>query len=691
MIPPKAKQQITQLTAHGITREDEYYWLRDLDDDVDVRRHLEAENTYTKQVLAHTQLLQAQLYQEMRSRICEETQTVPAQWGRFVYYQQYIEGKEYPIHCRRLFHDEQAPVEVFLDENELAEGHRYFDLAAFDISPDHRWLAYVVDTEGDERYQLRFIDLDQKVPVDVVIDAVDVTLAWLNDNQTLAYVELDDNNRPVGVKTHTLGLPACDDPWLYREKSEGQYFVSVDKTQDEKYLMIDSGGAVSGECYWLDANEINSKPQRLYPREAGHEYYLDHHDGYFYLQSNRHHANFGVYRVPVADPNAVWECVIEPSDQRLITGFICFKRFLAISYMENGLPGISLLVDYQIERPLAFQQAAYTCAIGENHAYDTLTLRYVYASFTTPTSIYEYDLVTGEHRLLKQEPVPHFDASQYQVARLMAASDDGTLIPVSVLHHQQTAIDGQAPLLLYGYGAYGVSIKPDFHRNVLSLVDRGFIFAIAHVRGGSTMGRHWYEQGKFEYKQNSFLDFNACARYLTAQGYGDRHGITALGGSAGGLLVTAAANLAPNLYRAVVAEVPFVDVLTTMLDEDLPLTKLEYEEWGNPQTLAAYQWIAAYSPYDNIPNGHYPDLLLTAGLSDPRVTYWEPAKFALRARDRLDSNVTVLLHTQMEAGHSGASGRFSYLYEEAMQYAFILSRYPERETIQTRASMVSEF
>ncbi|UJF19818.1 S9 family peptidase [Vibrio sp. SS-MA-C1-2] len=676
MISPTAKRIPHLMEKHQDSRHDPYYWLRNLEQDPDVRAHLEQENLYTQYQLSDCRELQTLLYKELRSRIQEEKTTYPVTWGNFSYFERYVKGQEYPQHWRAAIDSKLNDEHLFLDENKLAGDHPYFDLAGFEVTPDQTLLAYAVDTEGDESYQIRFMDIATGNEFDQVIEGASSSFVWFADSQTLAYVLLDQHHRPYKVKTHTLGQPKELDPTIYCEAQVGEFFIGLDKTQDEKYLLIEAEGAISTEIHWIDANDPQQVPTVIEPRRIGHEYYVDHCDGYFYIQTNDIDPNFRMVKTSVTQSHsAYWQQLIAPSSERMLTSFICFKQFMAVTEMYQGLPQISLLEGYSERHYIEFPEQAYSCYLGDNPEFDTQQLRYGYSSPATPPSLYHYHRQERRSERLKQEPIAGFCAEDYKVERTVVKSLDGVDIPVTLFYHQQTKVDGKAPLLLYGYGAYGVNIKPDFSANVLSLVDRGIVYAICHVRGSSTLGRAWYETGKFKQKENSFDDLNCCAEALVKRNYGAKEQVMIMGGSAGGLLVTAAANRRPDLYCGVVAEVPFVDVLTTMLDPDLPLTQLEYDEWGNPEQMDYYHYIKGYSPYDNIPHNDYPHLLLTAGISDPRVTYWEPAKFALKVRDTVTSDNMVLLHTNMEGGHGGATGRFAYLVEEAMVYSFILKVY----------------
>ena len=672
-IPPVAEKKPKELTIHDHARVDDYYWLREKENP-EVIAYLEAENAYTEAMMEHTKLLQERLYQEMVNRIQETDQTAPVPIDNYHYYSRTEEGKQYSIYCRKEGSLE-AEEEVLLDLNELAEGHDYLNLGVYKVSPDHRLLAYSLDTSGAEDYVLQVKDLATGELLPDEIHNTYYSAEWGNDDETLFYTTKDEAKRSHQVWRHRLGTAVEDDELLYQEKDE-LFRVFLYKTKDRRYIVATSASMETSEQRYLDALEPGGTFTLIQPREQGTRYYVHHHSGTFYILTNANAPNFRLMTAPVTEPERErWQERIPHREKVKIDDVDLFARHLVVYEREKGLRTMRI-VDLETGdvHYVEFPEPVYTYAQNGNPAFDTNEVRYTYSSLSTPESVYDYNMVTREQRLIKRKPVlGDYDPNDYQTERIFATAEDGTEVPISLVYRQDAASDDRpAPCLLYGYGSYGHSVDPTFNSSRVSLLDRGFIYAMAHIRGGQEMGRVWYDQGKFLKKRNTFTDFIACAERLITGGYTSTDRLAIIGGSAGGLLIGATLNMAPHLFRAAVAIVPFVDVVTTMLDESIPLTVGEFEEWGNPKEEAYYRYMLSYSPYDNVEEQAYPHLLITAGLNDPRVQYWEPAKWTAKLRDlKRDDNV-LLLKTEMGAGHSGPSGRYDYLREVALHYAFIL-------------------
>ncbi|MDX2244352.1 MAG: S9 family peptidase [Leptolyngbyaceae cyanobacterium bins.302] len=672
-LPPIAAKHPQLLTAHGDERVDEYYWLRDRDNP-EVLTYLEAENEYTKVKMQHTEALQMALYDEMLGRIQETDLSVPYQKGEFYYYTRTETGKAYPIFCRKQGNLDAAE-EVLLDQNLLAEGHDFLELGVLTVSPNHRVLAYSIDTSGAERYVLRFLDLKthDHFPEEIPDTAA---VVWGNDNQTVFYAQLDEANRPYKLWRHRLGSLG-EDELLHHEPDEF-FYLNVGKTRSEAYILLSLESKVTSEVHFLDANQPQGMFQVIQPRSQGVEYGVEHHREHFYITTNENALNFKLMQAPVSAPGKEnWETVIPHREDVLLEGVSAFAKHLVVHERKAGLPTIQIRqVETGDSHYIAFPDPTYNVGEGANAEFNTNILRFNYTSLITPWSVFDYNMDTQERELKKETPVlGGYDRSQYESDRLMALATDGTPVPISIVYRKGTDRNGANPLLMMGYGSYGYSFDPGFSSNRLSLLDRGVVVAIAHIRGGSEMGRRWYEDGKFLQKKNTFTDFIACAEYLIDQGWTSSSHLAILGGSAGGLLMGAVINERPDLFHAVVADVPFVDVVTTILDDDLPLSILEREEWGDPNDKTYYDYMKSYSPYDNVAAMDYPNLLITAGLNDSRVAYWEPAKWTAKLRSlKTDSNV-LLLKTNMGAGHGGASGRYESLKEIAFEYAFLLDQW----------------
>jgi oligopeptidase B len=624
--------------------------------------------------MAHTKDLQETLFEEMKGRIKQDDSSVPYKLDDYWYYTRFEEGKEYPLYCRKKGTLE-AEEELMLNANELAQGHEYFHVRGVEVSSGQDILAYAFDTVGRRIYTIQFKNLTTGETLGDEIPGVTGNLAWANDNKTLFYSKQDPTTlRWEKIYRHVLGTSPADDKLVYEESDE-TFSVFVFKTKSKAYLMIASEQTLSTEYLFLDANDPTGAFRVIQPREHKHEYSVDHYGDHFYIRTNWKAQNFRLTRTPIrATAKEHWQEVIPHRHDVLLQEFEIFKDHLVVSERKSGLIEMRVMPwDSSEEHYLDFEEPAYLASFGKNPEFDTRVLRYVYTSMTTPPSTYDYNMVTQEKELLKQEEVlGGFDRADYVTERLYAPARDGVKVPVSVVYRKDTSIDGRAPLLLYAYGSYGSSLNASFNSSRLSLLDRGFVYAIAHVRGGQEMGRQWYEEGRLEKKKNTFTDFIDCAEYLIARKYADPERTFALGGSAGGLLMGAVVNMRPNLFKGLVVHVPFVDALTTMLDESIPLTTSEYDEWGDPNKKKYYDYILSYSPYDNVEAKDYPHLLVTTGLHDSQVQYWEPAKWVAKLRAVKTDKNRLILKTNMEAGHSGASGRFKRYRETALDYAFLL-------------------
>jgi oligopeptidase B len=641
--------------------------------DPEIRAHLEAENAYTKGIMADTEALQDKLFAEMRGRIKEDDASVPAPDGAFAYYTRFVVGGQHPVFCRmpRRGGDEQ----VLVDGNVLAGDHAYFRIAHVAHSPDHSLIAYAVDTSGSEFYTVNVIEAETGKLVDSRIADNNGDLQWAADSRTLLYVRLDEEHRPRRILRHDSGSEGADS--LIYEQSDPGYFLGIGATQDRRYLLLSVHDHETAEISLIDAEDPSSPPRLVAAREPEHDYSIDHHDGRLVILTNSDGAeDYRIVEAPLDDPGREHWREIEPHRPgRLILDVVAYKDFLVRLEREDGLPRIVVRrFAGGEEHAIAFDEEAYALRISQGYEYDTETLRFTYSSMTTPAQVFDYKMSTRERKLRKAQEIPSgHDPSRYITRRVTAPAKDGETVPVSLLYCKETKLDGKAPLLLYGYGAYGMTIPAAFSTNALSLVDRGFVYGLAHVRGGKDKGYRWYKEGKREKKVNTFTDFVAAGEYLAREKFTARGRIVAHGGSAGGMLMGAIANTAPDLFLGIIAEVPFVDVLTTMLDATLPLTPPEWPEWGNPiESADAYRTIASYSPYDNVRAQEHPHILALAGLTDPRVTYWEPAKWLAKLRELDTGENLLLLRTNMEAGHAGASGRFERLKEVALAYAFAL-------------------
>ncbi len=670
--PPVARAEPRVHTVHGETRIDDYFWLRDRSDPAAIQ-YLESENSYTAAVMRHTEALQERLYREMRGRIKETDLSVPERIDNYFYYSRTETGAQYPILCRTSGGVDAAE-ELLLDQNALAAEHTYFRIGVSEVSPDHRLLAYSVDTTGAEEFTLYIKDLSTGTLLRETISGTSLGVAWANDSRTLFYTVLDNARRPCRLFRHTVGTNPGTDSLVYFEPDES-FFLDVNRTRSRRYLLLEIASHSTTEVRFLDADLPDGSFQIVQPRAPGIEYSVTHHADHFFITTNDAAPNFRLVRAPIRDPSKEnWSPVLPYRPSVKLDGADAFRGHLAIYEREDGLRQIRILDLLSAEEHLIrFPEPVYTVRPHENPEFDTTVLRFTYTSLVTPSSVIDYEMPTRSWTVRKEtEVLGGYDRSCYRSERVFATAPDGNRVPVSLVFRTPLARDGSRPLLLNGYGAYGLSYDPAFSSNNLSLLDRGFVVAIAHVRGGEEMGRSWYETGKLLNKRNTFTDFIACAEHMIAEGYTSVDRLVINGGSAGGLLMGAVTNMRPDLFRVVLAEVPFVDVINTMLDASLPLTVIEYDEWGNPNDPAAYQYIRSYSPYDNVQPKDYPNILVTAGLNDPRVAYWEPAKWTARLRAMKTDTNRLLLRTNMGAGHGGASGRFDFLREIAFKYAFML-------------------
>ncbi|HEV2085238.1 MAG TPA: S9 family peptidase [Gemmatimonadales bacterium] len=677
LAPPVARVVPRVETVHGELRVDDYFWLRDRGDP-EVMAYLEAENRYTAGVMRHTERLQEGLYQEMRRRIKETDLSVPERLDDCLYYSRTEAGGQYPIFCRR--HGELGDEEILLDQNPLAAGHGYFRLGASAVSPDHRLLAYSVDTSGAEEFTLYIKDLASGALFAESIVNTSHDVAWANDSRTLFYMALDQAHRPCRLYRHRVGTNPSQDVLVYFEP-DASFFLDISRTRSRAYLLLDISSHSTSEVRFVSADRPEDPFRVVQSRAPGIEYTVSHNGDRFFITTNDAAPNFRLVQAPVATPDREhWSPVLPYRPEVKLDATDAFRKHLVVYERASGFRQIRVLdLAAGEEQLISFPEPVYTVRAHANPEFDTTLLRFTYTSLVTPSSVVDYDMAGRTWTVRKQtEVLGGYDPSLYRSERLSATTPDGTAVPISLVYRIPLQLEGKRPLLLNAYGAYGLSYDPTFSSNTLSLLDRGFVVAIAHVRGGEEMGRAWYEGGRLLNKRSSFTDFIAAAEYLIGKGYSSADRLVINGGSAGGLLMGAVTNMRPELFRAVLAEVPFVDVVNTMLDASLPLTVIEYDEWGNPNDRAAYEYIRSYSPYDNVEARRYPHMLVTAGLNDPRVAYWEPAKWTAKLRAKKTDDNRLLLRTNMGAGHRGASGRYDYLREIAFKYAFVLDVLPER-------------
>ena len=671
--PPRAAQRPHRLEAHGDVRLDEYHWLNQRDDP-EVIRYLEAENVWTDAVMAHTRGLQDSLFEEIKGRIRQDDRSVPYRLDGYWYYTRFEAGRDYPIYARKRG-SLDAPEELLLDANVLAEGHGFFAAAGVQVGPGTSILSYAADTLGRRIYTIRFRDVTTGRDLPDAIPAATPNVAWAMDGKTVFYTRQDPVTlRWHRVYRHTLGTDPALDPLVYEESDE-TFSVSVSRTKSRRFIVIGSSQTLADEYRFVEAARPDGPFTVIQPRERGLEYDVDHFGDFWYIRTNLDARNFRLVRAPLARPGkAAWEEVVPHREDVLLQGFELFRDHLVLSERERGLTRLRVR-PWRGGTPhdVRFDEPAYVVFPTQNLEFDTPVLRFAYQSLATPASTYDYDMVTRQRTLLKQDEVlGGFDPAAYEARRLYARASDGTEVPVSLVFRRDLRRQGPQPLLLYGYGSYGSSTEPAFSAPRLSLLDRGFVYAIAHVRGGQELGRWWYEDGKLLKKRNTFTDFIAVAEHLVAGGWTTPGMLYAQGGSAGGLLMGAVLNLRPDLFHGAVAQVPFVDVVTTMLDASIPLTTSEYDEWGNPNDSTYYRYMLSYSPYDNVGRVAYPHLLVTTGLHDSQVQYFEPAKWVARLRARRTDANRLLLKTNMQAGHGGASGRTQRYRETAFVYAFLV-------------------
>lgn len=681
---PVAKKVPYEITTHGHTRVDNYYWMRDMDrKDPEIIAHLEAENIYTKTVMSHTETMQSELFEELKGRIKQDDQSVPYRYDGYYYYTRYEEGKEYPIHCRKEG-SLDAEEQIMLEVNEMVEGYSYYAVGGRSVSTNNQLLAFGEDTLSRRIYTLRFKDLSTGEYLEDKIEGTTGGCTWANDNKTVFYTKKDPVTlRSFQIYRHELGTAVEEDVLVYEEKDE-TFNCGIGKFKSKKWLYIHSGATVSDEYRILDADNPTGEWKILQERVRDLEYNVSHYDGHFYIITNADGAtNFKLMKTPEGKTTKEnWTEVIAHREDVLLDDFDVFEQHLVLGEKANAQSALRVIRwDGSDDHYIAFDEEAYTVYSAINPEFETTTLRFGYTSMTTPSSVFEYDMVSKERTLLKQQEVlGGFDKDDYVVKRLWATARDGAKVPMSLVMHKETQPSASTPLLLYGYGSYGYTVEPGFSPSRLSLLNRGFIFCIAHIRGSQMMGRQWYENGKMLTKKNTFNDFIDCGKYLVGEGYTSPDHLYAIGGSAGGLLMGAIINQAPELWNGVIAAVPFVDVVTTMLDESIPLTTGEFDEWGNPKDKEYYDYILSYSPYDQVEAKDYPNLLVTTGLHDSQVQYWEPMKWVAKLRELKTDDNTLLLHTNMDFGHSGASGRFEAYKEIALEYAFLLDLELEGQT-----------
>jgi oligopeptidase B len=687
--PPLARREPLAQTLHGHTLHDDYAWLRNKDSQ-EVTAYLEAENAYAEGWMAPTKPLQETLYREMLSHIKETDESYPYHYAGYYYYSRTVEGSQYTIYCRRKGSTE-APEEIVLDGNQLAQGQPFMALGAFIISEDQNLLAYSVDHTGFRQYTLHIKDLRTGETLADTAERVG-SIVWANDNTTLFYsVEDEETKRQHRLYRHTLGQPQSADLLVFEEPDE-RFNLGAGKTRDNEFILLEIGSHTTSESHFLRASDPTARWTLIEPRRDNIEYYADHRDGLFYIRANDTGRNFRLVTTPVDQASSTnWSELIAHRDDVMLEDVDLFATFAAVGSRFNGLPHIEIAPFSEggglgPRREIALPEPVYSVHGGTNPDFTATSYRYGYQSLVTPASVYELDIATHESILRKQQEVPGgFDRALYVSERVFATAQDGIQVPVSIVYRRDKKTAAN-PLHVYGYGSYGYSLPIGFNSNRLSLLDRGVVMAFAHIRGGGDMGKPWHDAGRLMQKQNTFTDFIAAVEHLTKHGYGDPARVSIEGGSAGGLLMGAVTNLRPDLFRAVISHVPFVDVMNTMLDASLPLTVPEYEEWGNPNEPAAFAYMLSYSPYDNLKQGSYPAILVKTSLNDSQVMYWEPAKYVARLRMLKHDQNPLLLYTNMAAGHGGASGRYDYLREIAFDYAFILRTLGVEELRETKVS-----
>lgn len=671
---PKASQYPQTFNHHGDQRVDPYFWLKDVQHP-ETKPYLEAENAHTEAFFSDYKPFEEKLFEEMKARIVKDDSSPPAKSDDYFYYTRTEGDKEQAIHCRT----KGSPTgteEVLLDCNELAKGHKSFSLGIYDVSLNHEVLAYASDTDGSEVYTLYFKNLKTGELYPEVIKNLYYSSAWAKDNKTFYYVTQDENQRPDKLWRHTLGTPASQDEVLFEEK-DNQYFISCGLSEDEEYIFLNRHSHATAEFHYMSSADPKAKLQLFSKLQDKVEYDVTHRGNYFYILTNKDAQTFKLCRTPVGRTSIEnWETLIEATPERTLKSITAFKDFMIVSATEQALQTLYKF-DYDSYRmePIEFPDPIYQVGLGSNLEFETDWVRLNYSSLVQPNQTYDLNMKTKEKIVRKIQKIPSgYNAEEYTSERVWAVSHDGIKVPVSLVYKKSLRKNGPQPTMLYAYGSYGYAMPTAFNAQRISLLDRGYIWAIAHIRGGADMGRQWYEEGKFLKKKNTFYDFIASAEHLIDHKYAEPKTLSIMGGSAGGMLMGAVVNMRPELFNAALAIVPFVDVLNTMLDSKLPLTQMEYQEWGNPETSKEYyDYIKSYSPYDNVKAQSYPNLYIKAGLNDPRVTYWEPAKWCAKLRELKTDHHVLLLETDMQSGHAGASGRFEYLKEIARQFTFVLA------------------
>ncbi len=676
---PVAKKVAKELSFHGDTRVDNYFWLNQREDE-EVIEYLNAENTYTEKVMEPLKGFRESLFEEMKGRIKETDMSVPYRKDGWFYYVRQEEGKEYPIYCRKEGSLDAAE-DIIMDVNPMAEGHDYYSASGLSLSPNKMLLAYGEDTVSRRIYTIKFKDMETGEILPFTIENTTGGSVWAADSKTIFYTKKDDTLRAFQVWKYELGNETSTAEIIYEEKDD-TFNCFVYKSKSDKYIFIGSGSTLSSEYRFLLANNPNGEFKIIHEREADFEYGIGHIGDKFYVHTNWNAKNFRLMETLVETPGKEnWKEVIPAREGILLEDIEMFDDYLVLEERISGIVNLRVINQKDnTEHYVDFGEDAYSAYASSNYEFESDIMRIGYSSMSTPSSVYDYHMETKEFTLLKeQEVIGDFDKTNYRSERMMIPARDGVKVPMSVVYHKDTKKDGGAPLLLYAYGSYGHSIDPYFSTTRLSLLDRDFIYVIAHIRGSETLGRTWYEEGKMLNKINTFNDFIDCGKWLVNNNYAEPNNLFAMGGSAGGLLMGAIINMEPHMWKGVVAQVPFVDVLTTMLDESIPLTTGEFDEWGNPKEKEYYDYIKSYSPYDNVEAKEYPNMLVTTGLHDSQVQYWEPAKWVAKLRELKTDDNLLLLQTEMEFGHSGASGRFESLKEVAQEYAFIIDLAGKKE------------
>lgn len=682
--PPSAKKIEKELSVHGDTRIDNYFWMRLSDEQKeaknpdaqtkDVLAYLEAENDYLNKVLKHTESLQKKLFDEITARIKQDEESVPVTKNGFSYYTRYEKNQDYALHCRK-GNSGKGKEEILLNGPQMAKGTSYFSIGDFSVSTNNQLIAYSVDLVSRRQYTIHVKDLQTGKLLKDKITNTTGEIVWANDNQTLFYTQNDPITlRSFRIFKHVIGTPQSKDELVFEEKDE-TFTCGVSKTKSEQYILIESHQTLASECRYIDANQPNGEWKIIEPRSRNHEYHVSHYGDFFYIITNQNAKNFKLVKTPVASTEkSNWTDVIKHRKNVLLENLEIFNDHYVLSERKNGLNQLRVIKWAGGEHYITFDDPTYSAYVMDNVDFNTTILRFGYTSLTTPNSIYEYNMVSKKRKLLKQQEVidPAFKPANYISERHYATARDGVKVPISLVYKKGTKLSKKTPLLLYGYGSYGASMDAYFSSVRLSLLDRGFVFAIAHIRGGQEMGREWYEDGKLLKKKNTFNDFIDCGKYLIDKKYTSTDHLYASGGSAGGLLMGAIINMEPDMWNGVIAGVPFVDVVSTMLDETIPLTTGEFDEWGNPKEKKYYDYMKSYSPYDNIEKKAYPNLLITTGYWDSQVQYWEPAKWIAKLREFKTDDNQLLMYCNMDVGHGGASGRFSKYKEVALEYAFLL-------------------